>query len=456
VSISEIFQVIRRRWWLLVIALVGGVLGAYLASTFTVPTYQASLMMYLAQSNGQPLQVEANSPTTDDIATYGELAQSPQMLQTALEQVNAGQPLRNVGVTLTPGASPIFMTLTVTADSAEGARALAQAYVDTVPDFVARFQGTPADSEPPIAVFGDVAASTSPISPNYPRNTAAGLGLGLIVGVAGIFLAESLDRRLRTPEQVVAATGLSLLATIPEPGRRGSYLSVDSPGSARAEALRQFRTNVRFARAGLSLRSLGVTSATGREGKTATAVELALVSAREGLRVLLVDADLRRPSLRELLGLQDERGLTDVLTRRHPLDDLLQTFGDATSITVLASGPVIPEPSELLGSERMRKLAQEVADRFDLVIYDSAPVIPVADTLVLAESLDSVMLVARVAQSRRDRLHQAATLLDEVGAKVLGIVLRGTRSPGDVRYLRSQRSRKGGRPVTAGDVDVTS
>jgi capsular exopolysaccharide synthesis family protein len=451
VKVSEILQVLRRRWWILAVAVVGGLLGAYLASWLTVPTYQASLTMFLAQANGQPLQDLTNNPPADDVATYARLAQSRLMVQMALDDLDADEPPTNVTVTLTGTDSPIFMTLTVTADSAEDARALAQVYADEFPDFVADFQGLPATTAPPVAVFGDVSSSNAPISPDVARNTAAGLGLGLVVGVAGIFLAEALDRRLRTPEQAVAATGLPLLATIPATGRRESYLSVDSTGSARAEALRQFRANLRFARAGLSIRSLGVTSASGREGKTATAVELALVNAREGLRVLLVDADLRRRGLREVLGLQDERGLTDVVTGRHPLDDVLQTYGVISSIAVLTSGPAEADASELLGSDRMRKLVQEVGDRFDLVIYDTAPVLPVADTQVLAESLDAVLLVARMGKSRRDRLHQAASLLDAVDVKVLGVAVQGARPTGDIRYISGARGRQTPRPATGSE-----
>jgi len=415
---------LRRRWWVVSLAVAAGIVGAYAATAQAPHIYETSMSFYLAAPNGLPDGSITPDVAGTRIATYRALAKSPQMMQEAAGTAGSGGT-----VTVTGSDSPLFMSMNTTADSADGAYALAQAYADEFPAFAASFEGSPAGS-PPLVLFEAPTKPGAPISPDARRNVLVGLALGLVIGIVAMFVLEMSDRKVRTADQATQAAGLRLLASVPHETVKGARRALGDTGSRRAEATRQLRTNVWFAGGPRVLRSLIVASPSGREGKTSTAVDLAITCARAGQRVLLVDADLRRPGVSRELGLGNTTGLVDLLTSSATLDDVLQTWGEDFRLSVLASGPVPTNPSELLGSER-----------FDLVIYDSAPILPVTDALTLAPALDGVLLVARIDRTRRDQLRRAASVLAELDLRVIGLVCQDDRDEARSGYIRIDRNR---------------
>jgi capsular exopolysaccharide synthesis family protein len=204
---------------------------------------------------------------------------------------------------------------------------------------------------------------------------------------------------------------------------------VAAPHSPQAEAYRQLRTNLQFLQVGGAAaddapggRVLTVSSSVAGEGKSTTAANLAVALAETSARVLLVDADLRRPALAGFLGLEGAVGLTTVLLGQAERGDVVQEWGTA-GLQVLPSGPLPPNPTELLGSPAMRRLLDELRAEYDYVVLDSAPLLPVADGAVLAAQVDGTVLLANVTKVRRHQVTEALTTLGRVDAPVLGLVL---------------------------------
>jgi polysaccharide biosynthesis transport protein len=274
--------------------------------------------------------------------------------------------------------------------------------------------------------------------PGWPVNpysiatimTAASIGLVLAAGAA--YVLEYMDDTVKTPYHVTKLTGLSVLAGIVEMDKGEGLVTVKRPRAPVSEAFRVLRTGIQYSSVDNPNRTLLIAGATPREGKSTTAANLAVVMAQAGNRVLLVDADLRRPRMHRLFDLPNRRGLTSLLLeldtaqREEEAKILTREMVQATQVDglqLLTSGPVPPNPSEMLGSKKMKKLLDILADQYDFLILDSPPILSVTDAAVLSTQVDGTLLVVRAYKARRNSIRQARELLQEVNANVLGSVL---------------------------------
>jgi capsular exopolysaccharide synthesis family protein len=306
-----------------------------------------------------------------------------------------------------------------------------------------------------LTVVEPAEAPTAFVLPRTLLNTllAAAIGLLVVVGIA--FLVEQLDDSIKDPGAVQEVAGLSTLATIARirsaRGQRKIYLLVGIlyPRSGTAEAYRTLRTNVEFASVDAPLHTLLVTSASPGEGKTITAANLAVVFAQAGRAVLLVDADLRKPAVHEMFDLPNSRGLTTMLR-----DDMvgLDTVAHSTeqaNLRILTTGPLPPNPAELLGSQRMQAVLENLLRSADLVIFDSPPLQAVTDAAVLSSFTDGTLLVIDAGRSRRRVVRMAMESLTRAGANSIGAVLN--RVP-----ARAQHAYGGYYGAAPGSADVTT
>ena len=331
----------------------------------------------------------------------------------------------------------VLLETTVTDASPARAEAIARGLAATFPRVITALE-TPTQGGPSpikVSVVEAPALPTSPVSPRPLRNLALALVLGLLLGVGLAVLRETLDNTVKNPDDALEATGAATLGAIAydEQTRKRPLIVSDSPRSVRSEAFRQLRTNLQFVQVDGPLRSLVITSSVPGEGKSTTACNLAITMAQAGLRVCLVEADLRRPRVADYLGLVGAVGMTDVLIGRVRLEEALQPWGDGM-LAVLPSGPLPPNPSELLSSHGMAELMKSLQDRFDLVLLDAPPLLPVTDGAVLSTLADGAVLCVRASKTRRDQLTQAAGALRAVDAKVLGVVLTMVPTKGPDAY----------------------
>lgn len=266
----------------------------------------------------------------------------------------------------------------------------------------------------------------SPVSPDTTANLVVGGLVGLLAGVALAFVFEHVDDSVGSKEDVERVTDLPTLGVIPEVADGSGAIglaSLDDPSSPTAEAYRSLRTSVKFLRLEGALKTVLVTSTAASEGKTVTAVNLATVLAQNGDRVLLVGADLRRPRAHELFGAATSPGLTTVLLGEATVESATYAIAEVPGLHLLPPGPTPPNPAELLDSNAMRDLLTSLAERYDAVIMDSPPVLPVTDPQVLARAADAVLLVVAYRETSRRGLRRAIELLGQVDATVVGTVL---------------------------------
>ena len=283
----------------------------------------------------------------------------------------------------------------------------------------------------------------SPSSPKVLRNTLAGAVLGLLLGLALVFWVERTDQRLREPSEFEALYGRPLLGVIPESpalGRRrgtGNRSAQERLPHGEPEAFQLIRAHLRYFNVDRQLRTLLVVSASPGDGKTTLSVNLAAAAAQAGARVLLIDADLRRPSVAEELALAPDPGLVDVLisaasvreaTQVVELDEAGEQHSAARSLAVMVAGASPPNPTELLESHAMSSLLGNCADSYDFVVVDSSPILAVPDALPLLGEVDGVIVVGRLGQDRRDESRRLRQVLEGTNSPVLGVVANGFRS----------------------------
>ncbi len=277
--------------------------------------------------------------------------------------------------------------------------------------------------------------STEPFSPNPSKIMKFAVALGLITGLCLALGIEFVDDRLRSVEQVTATLPLNVLGVVPdaraETPKTGTLVQ-SMPHSPAAESYRTIRTGLFFGAAEGKARTILITSPNPGEGKTTLATNLAMTLAQSGQRTILLDADFRRPRVHLVFGLNNDRGLSEVISRNEPVEQVFQA-GPVENLTIVPCGALPPNPAELLNSDAFRRTLQHLAKQFDHVVLDSAPVLAVSDGRILAAQADQTILVIRAERTRKRHVRQAYKALMAVGAHVLGTVVNAAPRRGD-RY----------------------
>lgn len=303
------------------------------------------------------------------------------------------------------------------------------------------------------------AQSDSPVSPKPLRSAAIGLALGLFVGIGLAFLLETLDTSVRTDADVAEVLRQPVLARIPRISRRlldeSALVTLTEPDGASSESFRMLRTNLSFMNVDGQLRSILLTSCLQGEGKSVTLANLAVTLALGGKKVIVVDADLRRPRMHSYFGLANVQGVSTVVTGQSQLVDSLQAVpvvpapsgngagplqwadvsGSPSHLYVLTSGPQTPNPGEIVSSARMGSLITDLAEKADIVLVDSPAMLPVGDTAALADKVDGLLFLVEPDVVGRRQLAQAREQLDRLPSRQLGIIV-ARRKHDNGRYAR--------------------
>jgi succinoglycan biosynthesis transport protein ExoP len=442
VTLHKFLSVLRRRKWPLAAVLLLSLLGSGVGSALATPTYTATAGLYFSvrTATGVDDLAVATTFSQTSLASYATLATTPKVLQPVADDLDirggAAELADQVAVTALDGTVVLQVSVTDT-DPARAAR-IANAVAERVITVVEELSPSTVDaggealeqSAVQATVVAPAAAPTSPSSPNLPVNLAAGAVLGLGLGVLLAVGREALDTRVGGAAEVASLTSRPVIGTLGnDGGRERGVVMQEEPHNPQAEAYRQLRTNLQFLAVGgrddrdpAEGRVLMVTSSVPAEGKSTVAVNLALALAETSGRVLLVDADLRRPTVAGQLGLEGAAGLTTVLVGQAAVEDVTQEWGTA-GLQVLAAGPRPPNPTEMLGSPAMRRLLDRLRTDYDHVVLDCPPLLPVADALVLSRTADGTIVVANATKVRRHQLAESLGALEAVDAPLLGVVL---------------------------------
>lgn len=426
-ELKDYLRVIRQRWITIVAA---ALIGLALAAGYTflqTPQFQAKSQLFVSVKAGASAAdvSQGNAFAEKRVTSYVSLATSPRVLQAVAQELNlsgGGQTLAGRIVATTP-AQTVLIDITATDPDAQQAAKIANSAANQLITAVNEVEDV---SIVHLSVFEQAAPASGPSSPRVPLNLGLGLLLGLLVGAAYAFFREVLDTRLRSQADVERTIKAGILGTFSTDAsiENEPLVTQGDQFSHRAESFRQLRTHLHFTNIDGGSQTVVVSSSIPGEGKTSTAVNLAIMLAESGTRVLLVDADLRRPRVAKYLGVEGSVGLSGVLSHSVELEDAIQTWGRGGALHVLASGRSAPNPSELLGSPTMEKLIARFEADYEIVIIDAPPLLPVTDPAVLGSMASGVVLVVSVdGRTNRAEITQAVANLEAVNARLLGLVV---------------------------------
>lgn len=443
-DLQSYLRTIRKNWWLILLAaLLGGGAGVGINAQAT-PKYSSFVDFYVSTptdaSGGNAYQ--ANQYALSKIESYTSLLTSEELARRIISKSGLAMTPAGVAgeITASTTINTVLLTATVTDASPERSFAIAKAiatefgpYIDLLETRTSK-TGV-ADATVVLNVTSGPTLRASPVSPKKETNIALGVIGGLVVGLILALLRSLLDTTIRSAQALRAILDVPVLASIPlDRTAKKAPLIINHPGrSLRAEAFRQLRTNLQFIDVERPVRVLVVTSSIANEGKSSTATNLAIAFSEAGKKVLLIEGDLRRPRVADYLGLERAVGLTNVLLGEVELDQVLQPWG-TTGMFLLASGSIPPNPSELLGSKAMLDMMEKLRQRFDVIVLDTPPLLPVTDGAVAAAHADGAVLVVRHGKASKTQVAVAQRSLEAVDARLLGTILNMSPTKGVDSY----------------------
>ena len=453
-ELRDIVKLLRTHWAaLVVLTLLGGAVGMGVSAR-TAPTYTATTTVYVSAQAGASVTDlnQGASYIARQMTSYAEVARSPWVLEPVIERLgldDRASSLRGDVRADVRGGDTQLISVEVTRGDPDEAAVIADEVAAELSTAISTLSPAREDGSPSVVVtvVSPAVAPSSPTAPNEQRNLALGLAAGLVLGLGWAGLRSTLDPRVRTLDDVRRVVDLPVLATVTRSRRRLARREsvVARPLTTRAEEFRQLRTNLRFFDATRRPRTIVITSARAGEGKSLAAVNLAAALAESGVRVCLVDADLRHPSVARYLRIDGSLGLTSVLIGEAALPEVLQPVG-TDGLQVVASGPTAPNPSDLLGSDAMARVIDELLMDFDVVVLDCAPVLPVTDAIVLSTLTDGILLTVGVGLVHREQLREALDRLRTIDARVLGLVVNRLRPRADAKIAHGYTPRPVRRP----------
>jgi succinoglycan biosynthesis transport protein ExoP len=509
-TLSDYLHVLRRRKWIVVMLPLTAAVAAYVASATRAPVYRATAEVLVLPTN-IPAQLANLAPNLllgdpNYLTTQANIAGSPELAQRVA--ATAGVPGETGGgflshSTASSQAETNILKLSVSSSVSSDAVRLVNTYANEytkyraklymkpidkalrlnkakIDDLRARSQtGSPAfqaryqellQTRDNLQSYGPQLANNatvfrsatyaSKVSPRPKRDSILGGLFGLVLGVGLAFFADALDKRVRTEQEIEEILGIPLLGRVPRPTRRlrkaNKLVMLEEPSSVHAQTFRRLRTSLEFINFEQRARTIAVTSALPREGKSTTVANLAVALARAGRGIAVADLDLRRPFLHAFFGTGSDRGFTDAVVGRTTLDRAVRSIAlpsvsrlaptssnngrsaaaganGRTSVesvlTVLPAGSIPPAADEFLESQGVSSVLEELSDRFDLVLLDTPPLLAVGDVMTLSTKVDAIVVVTRLGIHQR-QLEELARQLHNCRAPVLGFVLTGA-SHGD-------------------------
>lgn len=440
VTIEDFLRLLLRNMWLLLILTLLGLGLGYGYSYTKEPVFAARALGYVATSvekdqNGNIVPTGANAPAGGEDAKYGTAQTFLPLFNTRAvgeqikKKMNLDLPADSIAASLSASIDPNAPIITVEAyaSTPQQAMEIANASIDAVNREGAFLQTGNRDSQDApmkLIQYQTADGGGAQMGPDRKKFAAIGAGAGLLIALGLSWLRNRNDSRVRTVDDIKSKTPVPALGVIPETKdlmRRKDGTLPDPTTFHAKEALRKLRTNLRFANVDNPPRSIVVSSSAPGEGKSTVSGNLARVIARSGQKVVLIDADLRRPAVAKQFGVDGSVGLSQLIAGRVGFEDVMHT-AKTRNLTIIPAGQIPPNPSELLGSQRMRDIVHTLSEDY-FVIVDAPPILAVTDAVLLSRHTDGAILVAVPGRSRVEGLSRAIESVRAVNGTVLGVVM---------------------------------
>ncbi|MFD1212061.1 polysaccharide biosynthesis tyrosine autokinase [Arthrobacter sp. GCM10027362] len=434
-EIQDYLRLLRKRWRAITAITMLCVAAALALAWMAQPMYRTQVAVFFSVAEGESFNdlAQGGVYSQRQVVSFAELATSPLVLNPVIKDLKldltAQELKRELSATIPTNTS--IVNVSVTDPDPEQAAVIASTIGQELKS--ASFRLSPKHSNGSAMVQATITTPATvpdtPISPQPKINLVLGLAVGLGLGIGYAVLRELMDNKVRSDQDVQALTDVPVLGQVAleRDGGQGHLIGGAQASQPLTEAFRSLRMGLQFVELAHQARSLCVVSAVPNEGKTTTAINLAISLAQSGSRVLLIDADLRKPSVARAMRLEGSVGLTSVLIGDAGFDDVVQPWG-RTSLDVLPAGVRPPNPPDLLGSDAMRRLLADLGSKYDTVILDSPPLLPVSDGFVLARQTDGALLVVGAGSTSKDQFGRALKSLEKFDAPLLGIVVNKVAS----------------------------
>ncbi|MFE4196026.1 polysaccharide biosynthesis tyrosine autokinase [Paenarthrobacter sp. NPDC056912] len=447
---NDLLSAVRSHWigiLLISVVSIGGSLGWY-ALQPKVYAAESSGIVVATGAENLGLSLAGDNLAKSKAKSYQSVGESTKVAESVVEKLGLKASAQDIARTITVSVPLDSVEIRISARSSDPqtAQNVADAWVERLAAQVYELdKGNASPGSEPVTKIVPLAKASlpsAPVSPLLSATLGIGLAAGLLIGLAYALARNHLDRRIRAASEIERLFGLAVVGTLPTDKRLNEKSRVLEEatgmqrvpgGHAMAEALRELRTNLTFIDVDNPPRILLITSSLPSEGKSTVTSNLAATIAAAGMDVIVVDADLRRPTVHKVFGVVPDAGVTDVLTGRASIDDVLQVWGPNGRLSILTAGRIPPNPSELLGSRAMGQLLKALSQRA-IVLIDAPPLLPVTDAAVLSRFADGTLVVARAHKTTRDTLFRALSNLTRVQGRVLGIVLNCVATKGQAGH----------------------
>ncbi|MGH3457709.1 polysaccharide biosynthesis tyrosine autokinase [Aeromicrobium sp.] len=427
-ELKDYLRIARRRWMTIVIVTLLAVGATALFTLQATPQYASTARLFISTPESSSDEGYSGGLFSQGrVTSYADLLTGEEISRRVVDRLNLDESPRDLAKQIKAEARPetVVLSITVTDSGPERAQLLTQTVSEEFVRYVKELETPDGETTAPVkaSIVDRATAPDAPVSPRPVRNLALATALGILLGIGVAVLRETFDTSVSTPDELEEATkGAPLLGSInfDKDAPTRPLISALNSHDPRVEAFRVLRTNLQFVNVDSESKVYVVTSSVPEEGKSTTVCNLALTLAAGGEKVVILEADLRQPKVAEYLHLEGTVGVTTVLTGRVTDDEALQatTWG----LQVIAAGSIPPNPAELLQSKAMKVLINNLRERFDVVLIDAPPLLPVTDAALLASASDGAILVVRHGKTTRDQVNVAVGRLDSVGAHLIGTV----------------------------------
>lgn len=446
-ELPEYMLVLRRRWLSVVAICLTVLAAATVVMLLMTPKFTATTQLFFAVQGAESVSDLAQGSvfTEQQMVSYAKVTTSPLVLSPVIKELGLPLTTQELAKMVSAESAPGTVILDIHVTDADPQRAveiadriggrLTSVAADLIPE---RQDGSSAVRA---TILAPAVLPNSPSSPLMLRNILIALAAGLLLGVGAAFFRHLMDTKIRNVQDVRGMTDSAVLGVVPFDVLARSHPVAMHPesGTARGEAMQRLRVNLQFVELANRARSLVISSSIPKEGKSVTAINLAIAMADAGSRVILVDANLREPSIGRYLGIGGGVGLVDVLTGTAELADAVHQWKHG-SLDVLPAGPVPANPGELLGSKAMSSTLEALLEGYDMVLFDTPSILVVPDAIVLGKIVGGTLLVVGVDQLRRPQLRDTLEAMATVKAHLLGVVLNKVAVRDTGAYVHGLRS----------------